>query len=94
MAIVDKGRVIASGTFDELLAGDTVRLRVTGLDEADLSRFGTADREGDWLTVRGIEADRIPDLVAEVVRLGARVHAVQPMQESLEDRFLSLLGER
>jgi len=94
VAIVDKGRVIASGTFDELLAGDTVRLRLTGLDGADLSRFGTADREGEWLTIRGIQADRIPDLVTEIVRLGGRVHAVQPMQESLEDRFLSLLGER
>ena len=94
VAIVDKGRVVASGTFDELLAGDTVRLRLTGLDSADLSRFGTADREGEWLTIRGIQADRIPELVAEVVRLGGRVHAVQPMHESLEDRFLSLLGER
>ncbi len=94
VAIVDKGRVVASGTFDELLAGDTVRLRLTGLDGADLSRFGTADREGEWLTIRGIQADRIPELVAEVVRLGGRVHAVQPMHESLEDRFLSLLGER
>lgn len=94
VAIVDKGRVVAAGTFDELLAGDTVRLRLTGPDVVDLSRFGTADREGEWLTVRGIKADRIPDLVAEVVRQGGRVHAVQPMQESLEDRFLSLLGER
>src|SRR5688572_5093004 len=94
VAIVDKGRVLASGTFAELLAGDTVRLRLTGLDGADLSSFGTVDREGDWLTIRGINADRIPDLVAEIVRLGGRVHAVQPMHESLEDRFLSLLREQ
>ena len=94
VAIVDRGRVVASGTFAELLAGDTVRLRLTGLDGADLSRFGNTDREGEWLTVRGMQADRIPDLVAEVVRLGGRVHAVQPMHESLEDRFLSLLREQ
>ncbi|HEX4744636.1 MAG TPA: ABC transporter ATP-binding protein [Candidatus Limnocylindria bacterium] len=94
VAIVDKGRVVTSGTFAELLAGDTVRLRLTGLDGADLSRFGTADREGEWVTIRGIHAERIPDLVAEVVRLGGRVHAVQPMQESLEDRFLGLLREQ
>jgi len=94
VAIVDHGRVVASGTFAELLAGDTVRLRVTSLGDADLSRFGRSDREGDWLTVRGIAADRIPDLVAEIVRLGGRVHAVQPTHESLEDRFLDLLSER
>ncbi len=94
VAIVDHGRVVASGTFAELLAGDTVRLRVTSLGDADLSRFGRSDREGDWLTMRGIAADRIPDLVAEIVRLGGRVHAVQPTHESLEDRFLDLLSER
>ena len=94
VAIVDRGRVVASGTFAELLAGDTVRLRVTSLGDAELSRFGRVDREGEWLTVRGIAAERIPDLVAELVRLGARVHAVQPTHESLEDRFLDLLSER
>ena len=94
VAIVDHGRVVASGTFAELLAGDTVRLRVTSLGEADLSRFGRTDREGDWITVRGIAAERIPDLVAEVVRFGGRVHAVQPTHESLEDRFLDLLTEK
>ncbi|MBA2370732.1 MAG: ABC transporter ATP-binding protein [Chloroflexi bacterium] len=94
VAIVDHGRIVASGTFAELLAGDTVRLLVTSLGDADLSRFGRSDREGDWLTMRGIAAAHIPDLVAEVVRLGGRVHAVQPTHESLEDRFLDLLAER
>jgi len=65
VTIVDHGRVVASGTFAELLAGDTVRLRVTSLGEVDLSRFGRTDREGDWLTLRGIPSERIPDLVAE-----------------------------
>ncbi len=95
VAIVDHGRVVASGTFAELLSGDTVRLRVSGFSGAqDLSHFGTADVEGDRLTVRGIDAERIPDLVAELVSRGVRVHAVQPTSESLEDRFLSLLSER
>lgn len=94
VAIVDRGRVVASGTFAELLAGDTVRVKVTGASHGDLSAFGTADVEGDWLTVRGIASERIPDLVATLVASGGRVHAVQPASESLEDRFLSLLSER
>ena len=94
VAIVDRGRVVASGTFDELLAGDTVRVRVDGVRQDGLGRFGRVEREGDWLVVRGIESERIPELVAEIVRQGGRVHAVQPAQESLEDRFLSLLSER
>jgi hypothetical protein len=32
--------------------------------------------------------------VAEVVRLGGSVYAVEPRLQSLEDRFLQLLGER
>ncbi len=94
VAIVDRGRVVASGTFDELLAGDTVRIRVTGLPEDGLARFGTQhQRDGEWLVIRGMDASAIPDLVAEAVRLGGRVHAVEPAHESLEDRFLSLLGK-
>ncbi len=51
------------------------------------------DRDGEWLVVRGIDTERIPDLVAESVRSGGRVYAGQPAHESLEDRFLSLLAE-
>jgi ABC-2 type transport system ATP-binding protein len=96
VAIVDRGRVVAEGTLDELLGGDTVRIRATGLDRAaktDFSRFGQLDDEGDWLVVRGIDAERVPELVADIVRLGGRVHAVEPRHESLEDRFLRLLGQ-
>ena len=96
VAIVDRGRVVAEGTLDELLGGDTVRIRVTDLDrvaKTGLSRFGQLDEEGDWLVIRGIDTERVPELVADVVRLGSRVHAVEPRHESLEDRFLRLLGQ-
>ena len=96
VAIVDRGRVVAEGTLDELLGGDTVRIRVTDLDRAAktcLSRFGQLDDEGDWVVIRGIDTERVPELVADIVRLGGRVHAVEPRHESLEDRFLRLLGQ-
>ena len=96
VAIVDRGRVVAEGTLDELLGGDTVRIRVTDLDRAaktGLSRFGQLDDEGEWLVIRGIDTERVPELVADIVRLGGRVHAVEPRHESLEDRFLRLLGQ-
>lgn len=96
VAIVDRGRVVAEGTLDELLGGDTVRIRATGLDRAaraGLAGYGQLDDEGDWLIVRGIDSERVPQLVADIVRLGGRVHAVEPRHESLEDRFLRLLGQ-
>jgi ABC-2 type transport system ATP-binding protein len=95
VAMVDRGRVIATGTLDELLGGRSCRVRVTGLDpqqRGSLSSFGQADDDGEWIVVRGLEADRVPDLVAEIVRLGGRVHAVEPRSQTLEDRFLQLLG--
>jgi ABC-2 type transport system ATP-binding protein len=95
VAMVDRGRVIATGTLDELLGGQSCRLRVTGLERRQrqsLTAFCDVDDDGEWLVVRGLDPERIPDLVAEVVRLGGRVHAVEPRQQTLEDRFLQLLG--
>ena len=86
---------MADGTLEELLRTDTVRVRAVDLprDAARaLEPFGASAQEGEWLTVRGIDLERVPDLVAEIVRLGGRVYAVEPKHESLEDRFLRLLG--
>jgi ABC-2 type transport system ATP-binding protein len=95
VAIVNKGSVIALGTMDEVLGvASSVRVRVTGLDQAGLTglqRFGAVQTEAHWLTVRGISDERVPDLVAELMRLGGRVYAVEPRHETLEDRFLQLL---
>ncbi len=96
VAVVDHGRVIASGSMDELLGGGTVKVRVLGLDGAarsQLTGFGHLDDEGGWLTFRGLSPDRVPELVSEIVRLGGRVYAVEPRRTSLEDRFLELLAE-
>ncbi|MHB8631822.1 MAG: ABC transporter ATP-binding protein [Candidatus Limnocylindria bacterium] len=94
VAIVDKGRVIQVGTLDELLTTDAVRVRATGLDggtDEALRAFGEVSREGEWIVVRGIKPDRVPELVRALVERGGRVYAVEPRHESLEDRFLSLL---
>ncbi len=96
VAVVDHGRVIASGTMDELLGGTSVRLRVAGLTQADknaLSGFGRIDDEGDQLTFAGLDPDRVPELVASIVAKGGRVFEVAPRHETLEDRFLQLLQD-
>jgi ABC-2 type transport system ATP-binding protein len=95
VAIVDRGRVIADGPIDDLTAVGMVRLRVTELPDeahAPLERFGRITRDGDDLMVGSIDRDAIPDLVAAVVAAGARVHAVEPVRTSLEERFFELLG--
>src|SRR5205823_419438 len=35
----------------------------------------------------------VPDLIAELVRRGGRVYAVEPCHQTLEERFLQLLGD-
>ncbi|HEX9268491.1 MAG TPA: ABC transporter ATP-binding protein [Candidatus Limnocylindria bacterium] len=94
VAIVDHGRVIALGRLDELLRTQAVRVRATGLRDGardSLKAFGELHAEGDWIIVRGIGPERVPDLVAAIVAHGGRVYAVDPSHETLEDRFLSLL---
>lgn len=96
VAVVDHGRVIASGTMNELLSGTTVRVRVSGLTAADkntLSDFGRVDDEGDQLTFASLDAERVPELVASLVSLGGRVYEVAPRHQTLEDRFLQLLED-
>jgi ABC-2 type transport system ATP-binding protein len=96
VAVVDHGRVIASGTMDQLLSGTMVRVRVSGLapaDRAKLATFGQVDDEGDQLTFTNLNVERVPDLVAAIVELGGRVYEVAPRHQTLEDRFLQLLEE-
>jgi len=97
VAVVDHGRVIASGTMDELLGGTAVRVRVAGLTPADkneLSDFGRIDDEDDQLTFANLSPDRVPELVAAIVGMGGRVFEVAPRHQTLEDRFLQLLEDR
>lgn len=95
--ILDRGRVAASGTLDELLGQREVRLHLTDSPpaaETRLAQTGLVERAGDWFTVV-LPADdvgtAVPELVRDLVATGARVHAVEPARISLEDRLLGIL---
>ncbi len=96
VAVVDKGRVVATGRLDELLRGDLVHVCASGLTadaRAAIARDGFAlEGDGERFTARGVARDRVPLLVEALVRAGARVYAVEPQHESLEERFLALVG--
>jgi ABC-2 type transport system ATP-binding protein len=97
VAIVDRGKVVAQGNLAQLLGTSSVRIRASGISRegrAAMGRFGELDDTADGaVLVKGIDRERIPDLVSAVVASGARVYAVEPQHESLEQRFLSLLGQ-
>ncbi|HEX4896902.1 MAG TPA: ABC transporter ATP-binding protein [Candidatus Limnocylindrales bacterium] len=95
VAIVDRGRVVAEGPLAEVLGEQETRIRVEGLTPAGLAtleRFGRALMDGDDLVIRELGPDRVPELVAALVGMGVRVHAVTSGRESLEQRFLELVG--
>ncbi|MEK6225477.1 MAG: ABC transporter ATP-binding protein [Chloroflexota bacterium] len=97
VAIVDRGKVVAQGDLAQLLGASSVRVRATGISRearAAMARFGELDDDADGaVVIKGIERERIPELVSAIVASGARVYAVEPQHESLEERFLSLLGQ-
>ena len=95
VAIVDRGRVVAEGPLAEVLGEEETRIRVEGLAPpglAALAGFGRPVMDGDDLVIRELGPDRVPDLVAALVGMGVRVHAVASGRESLERRFLELVG--
>jgi ABC-2 type transport system ATP-binding protein len=98
VAVIDKGRAIATGSLDELLGRQSrVRLKVEGLGEGwwrRLGRFGQWHRDDVWAVVEGIDPTSIAELVRELVSLGGQIEAVIPEHQSLEARFLELLAER
>ncbi|MEW6472879.1 MAG: ABC transporter ATP-binding protein [Actinomycetota bacterium] len=101
VVILDRGRVAASGTLAELLGQRELRLQLTEVSpaaEARLAATGAVERIGDRFTVTlpadaGDDGTAIPELVRDLVALGARVHAVEPARISLEDRLLGILRD-
>jgi ABC-2 type transport system ATP-binding protein len=98
VVILNRGRVAAAGSLTQLLGQREVKLQLTGLTPAALSRLAAAgdmEQVGDWYTVAlaGEDDDGVvvPDLVQDLVALGARVHAVEPARISLEERLLGIL---
>ncbi len=95
VAIIDHGRVLASGALADLLRPGGIRLRVTGLTPAGhglLERAGPVETDGTWIVVRNVAEEAVPGLVAALVAEGVHVYGVNLLQPSLEDRFRQLLG--
>jgi ABC-2 type transport system ATP-binding protein len=97
LAILDKGRVVASGTMAEILGAFALRVTFAELpvDGAwDALHAHDAERIGDRaFLLRSIREAAVPDLVARLVACGAKVAAIEPVRGSLEERFLSVIGD-
>lgn len=102
IAIIRRGRIVASGTFDELrrrFAGEPLmELRVNGaLDGASevLSRWVTVKEHGDsWVryTTHQPERDN-PALLRALTERGVEVVTLAPVTQTLEDVYLNVVKE-
>jgi ABC-2 type transport system ATP-binding protein len=95
VAIIDHGRVVASGDLDSVLGQAETQVRLTGLSPSDLpafERFGTPALDDGVLTIRPMDEAGVPDLVRQLVGMGARIHEVRSGRSSLEQRFLELVA--
>ena len=97
MVIVDRGRVVRSGRLDEL-AGTALELRVR-LDRVDERARDLLGGHGEIVAAEGQEAllllddpTGVADLADELVRAGYRLLALVPLQRSLEEVFVELVG--
>jgi ABC-2 type transport system ATP-binding protein len=95
VAIIDHGRVIASGLLDDVLGRSETQVRVGGIAPSDLAAFeafGRPTLDGDLLAIRPMDEERVPDLVELLVSMGARVREVRSGRSSLEQRFVELVA--
>ena len=96
VAIVDRGRVVQSGRMDDLIQGEPeLSISVDRVDSELLDllrRFGKV-LASDRSTVRlAVEEASVAAVIADLLpRAGYRVFALTPVQQSLEDIFISLV---
>ncbi len=96
IAIVKSGRVISSGTREEIL-GEQRGLRIRALADgaslhATLASFGDVIESNGTIVLRDVAHERTPEIIAALVTARARVYAVEPIVQTLEERFIELAG--
>ena len=94
VAIVARGRVVASGPVAELVGGATgIRVMLANVAVADpiLRRYGTVAREGDWSLVTGVERTNVPAMVRELAAANVDIFALEPLIATLEQRFMEAM---
>ncbi len=97
VVVIDRGRVLRSGTMDEVRSASLeVRVQVDHVDQRirDIAAgHGTVIAADDHELLLGVDdVDVVPRLAADLIQAGAALRALVPLQRSLEDVFVGLIG--
>jgi ABC-2 type transport system ATP-binding protein len=96
VVILHRGRVVRSGALTDVAAGAEVRVTLEHLDTdalAVLQGFGRiAAQDADSALVALDDVAAVPALAAALVARGHGLRALVPLQRSLEDVFVDLVG--
>jgi ABC-2 type transport system ATP-binding protein len=102
IAIIRRGRIIASGNFEELarrFVGDPrmelhVRGQLNGLAR-DISDMVTVEESGEnWLRFRVADPNTTnPALIGRMINLGVEIVTLAPVSQTLEDIYLQVVKE-
>ncbi|MEA4846874.1 MAG: ABC transporter ATP-binding protein [Clostridiaceae bacterium] len=104
ICIMDQGRIIASGTQEELVelvGGETrINLKLDSIDEDILQRLGSvkginkAELVRDEIVVSGENVDMVlADIIGSITEHGRRISSIDVSKPNLEAVFLHLTGK-
>jgi ABC-2 type transport system ATP-binding protein len=96
-AVIDRGRVIAQGPIGELVRADHPELQI-GCEDPDFALdvldghlgVAAAHVNGDGIRVLLAASDEAASVNARLVQAGVAVFRLEPVRESLEQRFLEM----
>ncbi|OPX91450.1 ABC transporter ATP-binding protein [Pelotomaculum sp. PtaB.Bin117] len=96
VAIINKGKIVAGGTLDELLAQTVeVEMQAEGLTRPALAELAALSKkiavEGRYVNVVLEHSGQIPALAEAVVKNGGRLYSLGAKHNSLEDLFVDLI---
>jgi ABC-2 type transport system ATP-binding protein len=96
LVMIRDGKLVAQTSLAEFTSGGSgqIRVRAADLSALDIALGegkGSVARDGDEaLLVSGIDAEEIGEVA---LRRGIALHELAPLQRSLEERFIELMGD-
>jgi ABC-2 type transport system ATP-binding protein len=95
-AIINRGRIIASGSLDELLGGDyTLEIRAGNISPEIINRLKSIDPGvsgfGDALRMTIGQLELSHEVARIIIENGGRLFSLTPRRDNLESKFISLV---